>query len=83
MGSDGIFHQRKAKQAKDLKRKQAKHAPYDKVLIVCEGEKTEPNYFRELRDFYRLNSANIAISGDCGSAPINIVERAKQLYREE
>jgi len=83
MGSDDLSHRRKAKQTRDLKRKQARRAPYDKVLIVCEGEKTEPNYFRELRDFYRLNSANIEISGDCGSAPINVVKRAKELYRKE
>ncbi len=83
MRSDKLFHRRNAKQIADLKRKQAKRSPYDKVLIVCEGEKTEPNYFRELRNFYRLNSANIKISGDCGSAPINIVEQAKELYRVE
>jgi hypothetical protein len=83
MGSDDYFHKRKAKLVRDLKRKQAKRATYEKVLIVCEGEKTEPNYFRELRDFCRLNSANIEISGDCGSAPISVVERAKQLYRDE
>lgn len=83
MGSEDRHYRRKAKQARDLKRKQAQRAPYDKVLVVCEGKKTEPNYFRELRDFYRLNSANIEISGDCGSAPINVVERAKELYRIE
>ncbi len=83
MGSDDLFHKHKAKQAGELKRKQAKRAPYDRVLIVCEGEKTEPHYFQELCDHYRLNSANIEISGDCGSAPINVVERAKKLYRTE
>ena len=83
MGSDKLFHRRKAKQKRDLKRKQAKRAPYDKVLIVCEGEKTEPNYFLELRDHYRLHTANIEICSDCGSAPINVVERAKQIYRHE
>lgn len=82
-GGDKLFHKRKAKQAADLKRRQAKKAPYDKVLIVCEGEKTELNYFQELRDYYRLNTANIEICSSCGSAPINIVEKAKQLYREE
>ncbi|VAW90082.1 hypothetical protein MNBD_GAMMA18-2000 [hydrothermal vent metagenome] len=53
------------------------------MLIVCEGEKTEPHYFQELCDHYRLNSTNIEISGDCGSAPINVVERAKELYQVE
>ncbi len=83
MGSDDLFRKRKARQAKDLKRSQEKRAPYDKVLIVCEGEKTEPIYFRELRDFYRLNTANIEVSGDCGSAPVSVVNKAKELYRKE
>lgn len=81
-GGDKLFQKRKAKQAKDLKRRQAKRAPYEKVLIVCEGEKTEPNYFRELRDHNRLNTANVVVSGDCASAPIRVVEEAKRLYRE-
>lgn len=50
---------------------------------MCEGEKTEPHYFQELCDHYRLNSTNIEISGDCGSAPINVIERAKELYQTE
>ena len=66
-----------------MQRQRDRRAPYDKVLIVCEGEKTEPNYLNELLDYYKLNTANIKISGDCGSAPINIVEHAKQCYRDE
>ena len=83
MGSDNLFHKRKAKNAAHLKRRGAKRAPYDKVLIVCEGSKTEPNYFVELSDHYKLNSANIAICGDCGSAPISIVGEAQKRYRKE
>ena len=45
MGSEDLFHKRKAKAADSLKRRKAKRSSYDKVLIVCEGEKTEPNYF--------------------------------------
>jgi len=82
MGSDNLFKKRKAKLAADLKRRQAKKSPYDTVLIVCEGGKTEPNYFCELRDYYRINTANVEISGDCGSSPISVLEKARQLYRE-
>ncbi|VAW46556.1 hypothetical protein MNBD_GAMMA03-583 [hydrothermal vent metagenome] len=59
MGTDNLHHKRKAKSISNLERKKAKRAPYDRVLIVCEGEKTEPYYFSELIDYYRLNSANI------------------------
>ena len=51
-------------------------------MIVCEGEKTEPNYFRELRDHYELSTANVDVTGDCGSSPISVVEKAIELYRE-
>jgi hypothetical protein len=51
------------------------------VLIVCEGGKTEPNYFSELRDALRLNTANIVICGDeCGSSPRDVVAFALQKY---
>jgi len=83
MGSEDLFYRRKAKQANELRRKRERRAAYDKVLIVCEGEKTEPNYFRELRNHYRLNTTNVEISGDCGSAPISVVEHAKRCYRDE
>jgi len=81
MGSDNLFHRRKAKQAKELARKKAKRESYAKVLIVCEGEKTEPNYFNELKDHFALNSANVIITGDCGSDPMSVVNHALQQYR--
>ena len=43
MGSEDLFYKRKAKISADLERRKAKRARYQKVLIVCEGEKTEPN----------------------------------------
>ena len=36
---------------------------YDRVLIVCEGKKTEPSYFGDLLTHYRLSMANIEIVG--------------------
>lgn len=83
MGSEDLFHKRKARKAQDITRKKAKRDPYEKVLIVCEGEKTEPFYFTGLKDYYGLNGANVEITGDCGSDPMCIVEYTKQRYREE
>jgi len=51
MGSDDLFHKRKAKNAQQLARRKARRAPYAKVLIVCEGEKTEPLYLNDLKDY--------------------------------
>ena len=82
MGSDNLFHRQKARSAHQLARRKAKRSPYAKVLIVCEGEKTEPNYFNSLKDYYGLNSANVEVTGDCGSDPRSILTLAKQRYRE-
>ncbi|MFA7060474.1 MAG: RloB family protein [Pedobacter sp.] len=84
MGSDDLFYKRKQRLAASLKRKKAKQAPYDRVLVVCEGAKTEPNYFREIRDAYRLNTANIDICGqECGSDPLSVVNYAIRKFRED
>jgi hypothetical protein len=83
MGTDDLFHKRKARSAVSLNRKKARRDPYSKVLIVCEGEKTEPNYFHGLRDYYGLNTANVEVCGDCGSSPISVFNYARQRYREE
>ncbi len=83
MGTDNLFHRRKAKGTRELERKKAKRAPYDKVLIVTEGEKTEPQYFKELKNHYRINSANIEIDGSSDSSPESVVEYGKKLYEKE
>lgn len=80
MGSDKLFNRRKPKASRQLARRKAIHKPHSKILIVCEGKKTEPNYFTELRDYYRLNSTFITITGDCGSSPISVIQQAKALY---
>lgn len=82
MGTDNFHHERKARQVRDLKRREEKLAPYDRVLIVSEGEKTEPNYFNELKDYYKLSSANVEVTGDCDSTPMRVVSYADKLYRE-
>lgn len=82
MGSDDLFKKRKAKSA-DLGRRKPLVASYDKVLIVCEGSKTEPQYFQELIDHYEIHSANVKISGDCGSDPLSVVGHGLDLYKSE
>ena len=50
----------KERQRRQLERKLSRRAGYDRMLIVSEGSKTEPNYFSEMRAEYRLHSANVA-----------------------
>ncbi|WP_409439200.1 RloB family protein [Psychromonas sp. GE-S-Ul-11] len=83
MGSDNLHHKRKAKKTKDLQRKKSQRASYDKILIVCEGEKTEPNYSTDLVCYYKINTANVAIDGSCGSSPRSILKRAEDLAKNE
>jgi len=83
MGTENLFHKRKAKNAAALRRRAVQRDAYAKILIVCEGEKTEPNYFNGARDHYGLNTANVEVCGDCGSDPMSIVRYAKQRYRQE
>ena len=83
MGTDNLFHKRKAKGNRDLERNKARRAPYAKVLVVCEGSKTEPIYFAELKDYYKINSANITIDGSGGSSPVSVVKYARELYARE
>lgn len=82
MGTDDLLRRRGAKGVEWLQRRAAKRAPYTKILIVCEGEKTEPGYFREICDYYKLNTANVEVYG-CGYDPVGVVEFARQRYRQE
>ena len=40
-----------------LARRGPRREAYDRVLIVCEGECTEPLYFQDLMARYRLSTA--------------------------
>jgi len=64
--------------AKPYARRGPVREAYDTVLIVCEGEKTEPNYFEGLKRDYRLSSANVAILAAPRSDPLLIVDFAEK-----
>lgn len=71
----------KERQRRQLERKLGRRASYDRILIVSEGSKTEPNYFKEIRAEYRLHSANVEVQpGALGTQPIQVVEYARQLF---
>ena len=71
----------KERQKKQLERQQGRRASYDRILIVSEGSKTEPNYFREIREAYRLHTANVEVRpSELGTAPIRVVQYAKELF---
>ena len=72
----------KERQQKQLERKQGRRASYDRILIVSEGSRTEPNYFLEIRATHRLHTANVVVRpGELGTAPTQVVQYAQELFR--
>jgi len=74
----------KSKSADSFNRPKAKKEPAKRYLIVCEGSKTEPNYFKEMRHALRLRTTNIEICGEeCGSDPVSVYNYAAKVYDDE
>ncbi len=69
--------------AKDLQaRKQGKKPQRRYFLIVCEGEKTEPNYFNGLKKELPKNTVNIVVKGE-GRKTLKLVDYASELKRKQ
>ena len=66
-----------------LQRGKPRRESYDRVLIVCEGAKTEPNYLRELVAHYQVSGANVQITGEGGSAPKSVVDLAIKSFEKD
>lgn len=62
----------------DLSRTEANKTIKPTILIVCEGENTEPSYFRQ----FKLTTATIKPVGE-GYNTISLVKRAVQLSKEK
>ncbi|MHB1287406.1 MAG: RloB family protein [Leptospirales bacterium] len=57
--------------------------PSKRCLIVCEGQKTEPNDFKSLRSFLRLPTINVEIApNNKGTDPLSVVKRAQELFMD-
>jgi hypothetical protein len=68
--------------ARSFRRPAPARAQYDVALIVCEGEKTEPEYLKGLRKALDVNPANVKIVSAEGNDPVSIVREAIQTYSE-
>ncbi|MGE4240548.1 RloB family protein [Ramlibacter sp.] len=81
MGRDGQPKHRR--EARDLRRRAASRQAFKRLLIVCEGEKTEPQYLNEIRAELRLSTANVHVRhGGFGTDPMDLVEYAEHLFRK-
>lgn len=69
-----------ARKARDLKRRPPRIESCGKsFLIVTEGEKTEPNYFKALIRHLRLAPADVDFDSPPATDPLNLVLRADDL----
>lgn len=75
--SDKLFQKRKAKNKEDLARRKATIPEGRRLLMICEGEKTEPLYLRALAS--NLGLTAFEICSECDSAPISLVQCGKQI----
>ena len=63
------------RRAAQLARKKPQRETHDRILIVCEGEKTEVSYFDEIRKFYKLNTAHVKVcNSEYGTSPLQVVQ---------
>ena len=73
-------HHREKELARRGPRRETKH----RILISCEGKKTEPRYFKELQHRFRNPLVHVEINDESG-VPLTLVERpciARELRRK-
>jgi hypothetical protein len=74
---------RRGRSKTSLRRRPPRYEPRACVLVVCEGAKTEPQYFNGLRHKLRLSTLEVEVVGkECGSAPVSVVREAVRLRKE-
>ena len=61
-----------------LKRHRAMRDPKHRILVVCEGKKTEPIYFKAFQHHVRNQLVHVEIVGE-GGVPTTVVELAIEL----
>ena len=83
MGSEDLFHRRKARDGAALQRQKHERARNKRYLIICEGTKTEPHYLQELLDDLRIRPQTARIAPNDGVSPDRVVAHALALYEED
>lgn len=79
MGADNQPKHRRIE--RDLRRKSAIRNRIERLLIVCEGSKTEPQYIDEIRQDLRLTTTHIRVIGPgYGTDPLSVVDYAEHLF---
>ena len=56
-------------------------SPRARILVVCEGKKTEPNYLRSFKHNAQCRLVDVEVIGE-GAVPKTVVERAVELKKK-
>lgn len=83
MGSEDLFHKRKARNSAELQRQKRERARSKRYLIVCEGTKTEPYYLQEFLIDLRIRPQAARVAPNDGVSPDRVVAHALALYEED
>lgn len=84
MAKESGLGKRKPKSSKDLARVAPTRNGRDRILIVCEGGKTEPNYLREMRSDLGLTNTDVEVCGEeCGTDPKSVLAYALEIFEED
>ena len=83
MGSEDLFHKRKARANDSLQRQRHARERNKRYLIVCEGTKTEPYYFAELLEDFGIRPQFVRIAPNDGVSPDRVVAHSLLLYDED
>ena len=79
MAAKDLFGSRKPRNPKAERAARPLRQPAPRILLVCEGEKTEPIYFSDLVVAWGLSN-QVKIGKNDGSSPDRIVARAEELF---
>lgn len=81
MAADDLFGSRKPRNPKAERAARPLRQPAPRILLVCEGEKTEPIYFRDMVKAWGLGNL-VKIGRNDGSSPDKVVAQAEALYTQ-
>lgn len=81
MAAKDLFGSRKPRNPKADRAARPLRQPAPRILLVCEGEKTEPLYFRDMVNAWNIGN-QVKIARNDGFSPDRIVAQADELYAQ-
>lgn len=81
MAAKDLFGSRKPRNPKADRAARPLRQPAPRILLVCEGEKTEPLYFRDMVNAWDIGN-QVKIARNDGLSPDKIVAQADELYAQ-